>query len=161
MCLPPGSSGYRNPISNYWNGTNLRNSLQMGRDGGKGDGKALDPPPGKRQRKSQLTSEGTYGPQTRLRCRLAVQDSSSAPTRCTRGGSTSVPSCRTLSGSSSAPSCHTRGGSTAVPSCRTQGGSTPGRRHRGSSPALPFKVSCARSQEGETGTTSPSTGRAA
>jgi hypothetical protein len=37
---------------NSWNGTNLRNSLHMCQDGGKRDGKELDPPPAKRQRKS-------------------------------------------------------------------------------------------------------------
>jgi hypothetical protein len=126
MRPPLGSSGYRNPPPNSWHDTNSRNSLQMGRDGGKRDGKALDPPSADRQRKSQLTSKGTSGPQTRIRCRPAARDSSSAPTRYTLGGSTSVLSYRTRGGSSSSP-C-TRGGSTAAPSCHTRGGSTAGRR---------------------------------
>jgi hypothetical protein len=126
MRLPLGSSGYRNPPLNSWNGTKLRNSLQMGRDGGKGDGNALDPPSAKRQLKSQLASKGTSGPQTRLRWRPTARDSSSAPTHHTRGGSR-APSYCTRGGWNSAPSCRTRGGSTAELSCRTQGGSTAGR----------------------------------
>jgi hypothetical protein len=93
----------------------------------------------KQQRQLQLTSEGTSGPQTLLRCRPATRDSSSAPTRRTRGGSTSVPSYRTRGGSSSVPSCRTWGGSTSMPSCRTRGGSSsaPSCRTRGGSTIAP------------------------
>jgi hypothetical protein len=86
MRSPPCSSGYRNPSPYSWNGTKSRNSLHTGRDGGNKDGKALDLPLAKRQRKPQPTSEGTSSPQTRLRCRPAAHDSSSTPTRRTRGG---------------------------------------------------------------------------
>jgi hypothetical protein len=104
MRPPSGSSGYHNPLPNSWNGTNLKKSLRMGRYSGKRDGKALDPPLVKRQQKSQLTSEGTSGPQTRLRCRPVARDSSSAPSRHAWGGSTSPPSCRTRGGSTAEPS---------------------------------------------------------
>jgi hypothetical protein len=51
----------------------------------------------------------------KARCMPAAQDSSSTPTRRTRGGSTSVPSYRTRAGSSMTPSYCTRGGSSSVP----------------------------------------------
>jgi hypothetical protein len=86
MRPPPGSSGYRNPLLNSWNGNNSRNLLAMGQDGGKRDGKVLDPPLSKRQRKSQLTSACMSGPQMRLRCRTTTHDSSSTPTHRTEVG---------------------------------------------------------------------------